>query len=230
MPTDCDALVVSDLHLGQPGKTRPKAVRRFFEELADGRAEWRPGRVVLAGDVFENLDLRHWPDSHWKALAAIRRLEKVVPVVWVRGNHDGPFDAVEFMAGRSELAEPVGADIRSGGTRVLVTHGKWEAKWADDPRATATRREAVEKLRDQWGGYDRKGLHEAVAVARGAVTYARVQGFDAVVCGHTHGPFCGTLDGFPYANTGSWVKGVTPTFVTITRGSFALRRYEGRGD
>ena len=230
MPTDCDAIVVSDLHLGRPGKSRPKQVRRFFEALADGRFEWRPARVVLAGDVFEDLDLRHWPDSHWQALAAIRKVERSIPVAWVRGNHDGPFDAVEFMAWRPDLAEPVGADIRSGDTRVLVTHGKWEAKWADDPRTTVTHREATEKLRDQWAGYDRHGLREAVAVARGVVTYARLKGFDAVVCGHTHGPFCGTLDGFPYANAGSWTKGQTPTFVTLAGGSFAVRRYEPAAD
>lgn len=226
MPTDCDAIVVSDLHLGRRGKTRPTAVRTFCDDLVTGRLPWRPKTVVLAGDVFEDLDLRHWPRSHWQALAAVRRLEAAVPVVWVRGNHDGPFAAVEFMAGRSGLAEPVGTAVRSGGRTVMVTHGKWETPLADDPRSRVTNREATQKLLDQWTGYDRKGLREAVAVARGAVTYARMNEFDAAVCGHTHGPFCGVLDGFPYANCGSWTKGNPATYVTVREGRLALNYYE----
>jgi metallophosphoesterase superfamily enzyme len=63
MPRDCDAIVVSDHHLGKRGKARPKMVRRFFDDLAGDRLPWRPRRVVLNGDVFEDLDLRNWPKT-----------------------------------------------------------------------------------------------------------------------------------------------------------------------
>lgn len=222
-PRECDAIVVSDLHLGKKGKARPKMVRWFFDALARGEL-WRPQQVVLNGDVFENLDFRHWPLSHWNALAAVRRLERVVPVVWVTGNHDGPFEAVAFLAGES-LAEPVGYGLASGDKRFLVTHGKWEMSWGDDPRSSVSYREAVEKLRDQWPGYDRHGLREAVAVARGAVAYTRVDKWDGAICGHTHGPFCGELGGVPYANCGSWTKGNPATYVVAAAGRLSLHTY-----
>jgi UDP-2,3-diacylglucosamine pyrophosphatase LpxH len=95
-----------------------------------------------------------------------------------------------------------------------------------DPRARVTNREAVEKLRDQWAGYDNHGLREAVAVARGAIAYSRIEKFDAAICGHTHGPFCGTLGGFPYANCGSWTKGNPATYVVVDNGWMGLVEYK----
>jgi UDP-2,3-diacylglucosamine pyrophosphatase LpxH len=166
------------------------------------------------------------PKTHWRALAALRNLENRLPVVWVRGNHDGPFAAVEFMARHSHLSEPVGFAFRSGDKRVMVTHGKEHIGLDRDPRARVTNREAVEKLRDQWAGYDNHGLREAVAVARGAIAYSRIEKFDAAICGHTHGPFCGTLGGFPYANCGSWTKGNPATYVVVDNGWMGLVEYK----
>lgn len=234
MPIDCDAIVVSDLHLGRRGKARPKAVRRFFEDIAQGTLLWRPKQVVLAGDVFQDLDFRKWPRSHWAALDAIRALEAVLPVVWVRGNHDGPFEAVRFLCGQYGRAEPVGHAVTSAGKRYMVTHGD---AWSSYAGASAlSYRDAVARLRDDWPHYDRTGLREAVAVARGAVAYARTAGFHGVVCGHTHGPFCGYFGGTrpadgggtktQYANCGSWTKGNPPTFVTLRDGYATLHRYD----
>ena len=232
MPIDCDAIVVSDLHLGRRGKSRPSACRAFFEELAAGELAWRPRTLILNGDIFENLDLRDWPASHWRALLALREAERAVPTVWVAGNHDGPLSAVEFFAHNRRTVEPVGACVMSGGKRVMVSHGKREAGIGRKRlyRSEVTNAEAIAKLRDQWHGYDRHGLREAVDVARGAIWYARHERFDAAVCGHTHGPFCGTLDGFPYANSGSWTKGNPTTCVVIHGGRLTLAHYEHKGE
>jgi UDP-2,3-diacylglucosamine pyrophosphatase LpxH len=215
----CDALILSDFHLGSRKKARPKVLRKFLDELAEG-TRWNPHRVILNGDVIESLDFRKWPISHLETFRAIRQLAKVRKVAWVIGNHEDDSFAVETLMDANIMVEPPGAEVRSGGKLFLAMHGHCRPK-GDNSGVTWT--EAVTKLGDQWS-YKSGDLREAVAVARGAVEYARKEGFVGVICGDTHAPFCGTLGGFPYANCGSWTKGQA-SYVVVHRGQLHLHHY-----
>ena len=39
-----------------------------------------------------------------------------------------------------------------------------------------------------------------------AVNYAKLKGFDAILCGHIHQPALKVLDDIIYLNTGDWVE------------------------
>lgn len=231
--TNCDALILSDLHLGSKKKARPKAVRLFFEALSGGRLAERPGQVILNGDVLEDLDFRRWPASHWEAFAAIRAASARLKIVWVVGNHDGPPDAVTTLAGPQITVECERALFPTGATRCVVAHGHDKAVYGTHAggasRPGPTRAEVTARLQDQWV-YKKKTLWEAVGIARGAVANALELRCGAAVCSHSHSPFVGEfrvggLGAVRYANTGSWTSGQAATYVVASDGDLALREF-----
>jgi hypothetical protein len=79
-------LVISDLHIGQPGGTavleRPKPLRILTETLADY------DRLVLLGDTVE-MSESHWQHSALTAAPILRSLGQAVgKIVVLPGNHD----------------------------------------------------------------------------------------------------------------------------------------------
>jgi Calcineurin-like phosphoesterase len=79
-------LVISDLHVGQPGGTsvleRPKPLQILTERLADY------DRLVLLGDTIE-LSEGHWSHSALTCAPILRRLgQSVGKIVLLPGNHD----------------------------------------------------------------------------------------------------------------------------------------------
>lgn len=227
MIAPCDALILSDFHLGH-SSARPRVVRRFLDGLTAPGVTARPGRVVVAGDALHDLDFRRWKPSHWEALAALRRLAAACPVVWVTGNHDGCAGELAHLVGPGLRVEPAW-DFASGGRRVYVRHGHDEVAIGRRPEcggaSGVSDAEARAALAGAWTYPTDKALRQAVAAARGAVWYARENHFDAAVCGHTHAPFCGTLAGVAYANTGSWTDG-RASYVCVRDGTLSLHHFE----
>ena len=83
MEHDCDTLILSDVHLGSE-------ISRASDGLALLRS-MRFRRLILLGDMFNDLNFRRLKKEHWEFLSHIRKLsnpKRNVEVVWVEGNHD----------------------------------------------------------------------------------------------------------------------------------------------
>ena len=223
----CDALIVSDFHLGSKRKARPRLVRAFFDALRCGELPHRPKKIILNGDVLDDLDFRKWPKSHWEALSAIRSAARVFPTEWVIGNHDGSPQAVEALCGSDINLEEVSAIFQTGDKTVVAMHGHDKHVFGNKAIAHKqgiTHAATMKALCDQWV-YKRSRVMEAVRIARAAVFHAQDHGRQGVVCGHTHGAFSGVLDGIHYANSGSWTSGYPATYVVATQGRLELHAF-----
>lgn len=79
-------MIISDLHLGSE-------VSRASDLLVL-LSQYSFERLVLLGDIFDDLDFRDLGQSHWDFLAYIGDLSKKIEVVWVEGNHDKGFSRI----------------------------------------------------------------------------------------------------------------------------------------
>src|SRR5215475_1028555 len=111
-----DTLILSDVHLGSE-------ISRARDALSLLKStSFR--RLILLGDIFNDLNFRRLRKHHWQFLSEIRKLsnpKRNVEIIWVEGNHD---------RGLSELmAQLVGVRVYEeyqwefGGRRYMAVHG-----------------------------------------------------------------------------------------------------------
>src|ERR1700679_2047442 len=90
-----DTLILSDLHLG----SEISRASDVLELLKSARFR----RLILLGDIFNDLNFRRLKKEHWEFLSHIRKLsnpKRGVEVVWVEGNHDlGLSDLMSHLVG-----------------------------------------------------------------------------------------------------------------------------------
>lgn len=220
-----DAIILSDLHLGAPN-CQDQPLLRLLESIQDGGLETR--QLILNGDVFDSIDFRRLPTSHWAILAKLRQLTEEMPVRWIVGNHDSPRSAFSTLLGNHLLEEYV---LQSGGRRLLVLHGHQfdsflekhvilthAADWGYrmlqivDPshrvarfakRTSKTFLRCTDKVRDE------------------ASAHALMRCMDGVICGHTHRAVIEENDDFGYYNSGCWTE-LPCTYLSVKSGIVRL--------
>jgi len=74
-------LIMSDIHLGSDLLRVKKAIETL------NKYEFK--KLILNGDIFDDLNLKRLGHEHWEVLTKIREISRVAEVVWVIGNHDG---------------------------------------------------------------------------------------------------------------------------------------------
>ena len=73
-------LIISDLHLGSR-VSRAREATEFLKSF-----EFK--KLILLGDIFEDLHLNRLRGDDWKFLALLTHFSKTRKVRWVAGNHD----------------------------------------------------------------------------------------------------------------------------------------------
>ncbi len=218
MRESVDTLIVSDIHLGSR-VARPKAVRRLLE-----RFEFK--RLILLGDIFDDLNFTRLKKDHWNLLSQIRKLsnpERKIEVVWVEGNHDeGLAEIMSLMMGIKVYDEYC---WETSGKKFLAIHGHQFDKFLTEnvviSNVSSFVYDKVQRLDNESQSISRfikrksKGwLRLSNKVASEAMEYGRLKGADAVVCGHTHLSMSKESDDITYYNTGCWTD-VPSTFIAI---------------
>ncbi len=225
--SDVDTIIVSDIHLGSD-------VSRSKRLLALLRS-YSFKRLILNGDVFDDLNFKRLSKDDWKVLSFLRKMSnprRRIDVVWVVGNHDG--GVAEILS--HLLGVPVHEEytFAVADRQLLAIHGHQFDKWITkhvvataiasavylfiqkvDPQHRVSR--WVKRTSKQW-----LRLSEKVGVD--AVRYARHRcDVHAVFCGHTHQPAVKDIEGVLYVNSGSWTDKPSQ-YVTISHdGAIELR-------
>ena len=212
-------LIVSDIHLGSP-VSRAEALSALLREHTFQR-------LILLGDVFENLKFDRLHPAHWELVRTIQALSKAsseVEVVWIEGNHDEGL----CRRGMELLGQPVVEEFvwEAGGTKFVALHGhQFDSLVAERPLLTEVGshlNQALQKLdhRDlrlsRWAKRMSKKLSgQSAKVAEKATAYGQEQRADYVFCGHTHLAMTAQAGSVRYINTGCWTD-IPSTFVGIT--------------
>jgi len=216
---EVETLIVSDLHLGSD-LSRPDALLATLKKYAFQR-------LILLGDIFDDLNFSRLPAGHWELLTYLRRLcepGQNIEVVWVEGNHDRLLSRVT----RNFLGLPVRKRYlwTANGKTFLAMHGhQFDTFVARHPLITEAACRlyfTVQRLDSKHYRFSRflkrtskAWLRMSDLVAEGAAEYARRRGVDGIFCGHTHRSAARVFGKVTYHNTGCWTE-KPATFITLS--------------
>jgi len=223
-----DAIIISDIHLG----SRMCQAKELDEFISRIRVKY----LILAGDVFDDLQfnrLQHW---HWQALSRIRKISDHCEVIWIRGNHD--------VVSARTMSHLLGVHVRNNyewnqrGRRMFVVHGdRWDAFIYKHQTLTSWITwiyDAGQRINSGWTRNVCRWLkkkaklltrnHEAVQFS--ALRFAEKQGYDAIFCGHTHMATLQKFGSIIYGNDGTW-QSDDPHFIGVIGSDVHLCRYKG---
>ena len=196
--------IISDIHLGSR-HCRAEDFSRFMDALpADVR-------LVLNGDILDYW--RPLPPAHADALDKIMaEARRGREVVWIAGNNDQGFRPPD-----SEAIRFVDELTLDEGLRVHVLHGDGFDRLMHGNILCTWPFKVMHALRQMAG---RPSMHVAQyarrwrllfdwlkdRIVRNALIYAEKNGYDAIVCGHTHFPEECHRHGVRYLNPGCWTE------------------------
>ncbi len=213
---EINTLVFSDVHLGAP-------TSRAFD-LINTLKEYRFKRLVIAGDMFEDLSFQHLKSTHWELLEHIGKLSRRgVDVIWLEGNHDIKF--YHFMAQMIGIPAHIEYTWEVNGRRFLALHGhRFDSfianndllgrllaefyTWLQRKFSSHLIDMVLFKFADNW-------MRVTEQVAEHAVEYAKKKNCDIVICGHTHFVYHLKKDSVEYYNVGCWNN--SPSYILVVQ-------------
>lgn len=199
-------------------------------EAKDVLKQYKFNRLILLGDIFDDLNFKRLKKEHWSFLSYIRKLSNPknnVEVVWVEGNHDeGLSKITSHFLGIKVYKE---YSFRIEDKNVLAIHGHQFDRFLNENIIISNiasfiydkiqRFSGEKQTLARWVKGKSKGwLRLANKIALRASEYAKNRGFNTVVCGHTHQPMyrCFEETGISFYNTGCWTE-IPSTYITISK-------------
>ncbi|TSC62739.1 MAG: hypothetical protein G01um101448_1082 [Parcubacteria group bacterium Gr01-1014_48] len=217
MPQQVDTLIFNDVHL-RSRVCRADALLVMLDDFVCNR-------IVLNGDIFDDLKFHKLPRSHTKVVARIESLSKACEVVWVQGNHDKEYigipeyfweynrekylaihgDSFDDIHKQNPLLANFG-DIVYRAAQVILTHERPLAR-------------NIKARNKRW-------LQASQIIARGAAEYAHTVGAKYVFCGHTHRAMHSSFPdlGVEYYNSGCWTD-IPSTCITVSKQGIEIHEY-----
>jgi len=201
-----NAIIVSDLHIGSRHFLL-QDFERFLKNLPEDH------ELILNGDIINNPYMELLP-SHQRILDLIEQVSFHQKVVWVLGNHDIGYTPKKF--GEVQFKKSYTLE-----NRLLIVHGYDFDEIMPKNQAFIKAFKIMHNLRVKLGA---KPVHVAKYAKKWKILYkvlcnnvmmnalkcAMENGYEAVVCGHTHYPEDRFFNGIRYINTGAWTE--SPAF------------------
>ena len=217
-PLRVDTLLVSDIHLG----SAVSRASHLLEQLK--RHSFR--RLILLGDVFDNLNFKRLRDDHWQLLSYIRDLtepELGVEVVWILGNHDAPLENFSPFIGAEGTSEFA---WEHSGKKYLAIHGHQFDSFLRRNKVFSTTAAYMFLTVQKFSGANQKfprflkklskgWLRLSKQVGQKAMAYAQTKGAAVIFCGHTHKAIQFSSGPIHYFNTGSSTD-IPASYITIS--------------
>jgi UDP-2,3-diacylglucosamine pyrophosphatase LpxH len=216
-----NTIILSDIHLGSEVSRAGKAIEVL--------KSYNFKRLILLGDIFDDLDFDRLRREHWSFLSYVRELsnpKNKIDVIWVEGNHDeGLSKIMSHLIGIMVYKMYV---FKCGSQNILAIHGHQFDRFLNNNLLLSNIAGYFYKLIQKWGGKNQKlaryikrqskgwmRISEKVAV--GAIKYAQKRKANIVICGHTHiatqEPYI--LNDIKYYNTGCFTD-VPSQYIIIT--------------
>jgi UDP-2,3-diacylglucosamine pyrophosphatase LpxH len=175
-------------------------------------------RLILLGDIFDDLDFNRLNKEHWSFLSHIRKLsnpKRNVEVIWVEGNHDAGLSKItSHFLGIKVYKE---YSFQLNGNNILAIHGHQFDRFLNENVIISNIASSIyDKIQKSGGekqtfarwikGKSKGWLRLAEKIAKGASEYAYHKGYGIVICGHTHQPTSMYFEEMEirYFNTGCW--------------------------
>jgi UDP-2,3-diacylglucosamine pyrophosphatase LpxH len=208
-------IILGDVHLGSP-LCRTGQLLEVLERVPYDR-------LILNGDIFDDLNFRRLRRQHWLVMEKLRHQSQRREIIWIRGNHDGSASVLRHLLGVPILKQ---FTFTFRGEKVYVIHGDE----FDDFQSSVKKMHRLRSLRDIFYGFaiwfdvPRKAAiqwaqrstyvfaRSATKVRNKAVEKGRSLNARWVVAGHTHHREVSTHSGVTYLNPSSWLTS-NPAYV-----------------
>ncbi len=244
-PREIEVAVISDLHLATYA-CKPKKILKYLKSI-------NPQTLVLNGDIIDawRFTRNYFPKPHLKVVRQIiKMMEKGVRIFYITGNHD------EFLRnfapteiGNLKIVNQLILEL--DGQKTWIFHGdifdntihrkKWLAKFGAALKGfLSLLNNQINQLR-RLLGKDEVILYKSIkhrllrdklnlkANESKILNAAIQQGYQHVICGHTHVPKDKEIKvdeiTFRYLNCGDWVEHFTAT--EYNQGQWHLYYYNG---
>lgn len=201
-----NAIVVSDLHIGSRF-----FLHHDFENFLSNIPE--DCELILNGDIIDDPNKNLQP-SHQRVLHLIEQISRRQKVIWVRGNHDNGYACNGFKHIHFKTYYTIE-------NRLLINHGYDFDEIMPRSQVFIKSFKMIHDIMIKFGSspvhvanYAKQFelLYKVLRdnVMKNAVNCALENGYEAVVCGHTHYPEDRVYNGIRYMNTGAWTE--SPAF------------------
>ena len=197
-------------------------------------------RLILLGDIFDNLNFARLKKDHWNLLSIVRKLsnpKRNMDVVWVEGNHDdGLAEIMSHLIGIEVHKEYI---WELNGFRYLAIHGHQFDRFLNENVIISSIASFIYDRIQRWGSEKQtvarflksksKGwLRLAKKVADGASEYARHKKANVVICGHTHqeSKYEYPEKGITYYNSGCWTDLPSSYIVIYEDGKVEIKYFD----
>lgn len=215
---EVSTIIVSDIHLGSD-VARPKAVKEMLQ-----RYDFK--RLILLGDIFDDLNFSRLKKEHWNLLSYIRKLsnpEKKIKVIWVEGNHDeGLSEIMSHLIGIKVYKEYYWI---SNGKKYLAIHGHQFDRFLNENVLISNissfiyyKIQKYDRQNQKISRYIKrrsKGwLRLSNKVADGAIKYAAENEANVIFCGHTHQTLYKKDMNIEFYNSGCWTD-IPSSYIVI---------------
>lgn len=218
-------LIISDFHMGS------KVSRS--KQAAELLSNFQFKKLILLGDIFENLNFKRLSDDDWKLISVISKLSKTTKVRWVEGNHDkGLADMFSALTGVRLYRVYIWQHRKR---KYLAIHGHQFDNFLIDNAFLSILVNQIYNLIQILDFQDKrisrylkrrsKGwLRLSEKVASRAILYARLRGVEYIFCGHTHKAMYKKRGKIHYYNSGCWTD-VPSTYITLDGKSIKINEY-----
>lgn len=218
-------LIISDLHLGSR-VSRAKEATDFLKGF-----DFK--KLILLGDIFEDLHLNRLRTDDWKFLSLLGRLSKTRKVRWVVGNHDK--DLAKIFAAFTGAKVSNVYTWRHRNKKFLAIHGhQFDNFMVNNVFLSIVACQIYyliqlidfrDKRISRYVKRQSKGwLRLSDKVADRAFLYARFRRVGYIFCGHTHKAMEEKRGKIHYYNSGCWTD-VPSTYITEDKGKVLIHKY-----
>jgi len=218
-------LIVSDFHLGTKVSQS--------EEITNFLKTFNFKKLILLGDIFEDLNFKRLRTADWELLSRISKISKDRKVIWVEGNHDKGL--TDFFSSLTKIRVRKVYKWKYNNKKYIAIHGHQFDNFLVDNAIISVVANQIYNLIQFLDFKDRrisrfikrksKGwLRLSKKVAERAILYAKFRQVDYIFCGHTHKAMKKESGRVTYYNSGCWTD-LPSTYITLDRNGIEIKEY-----
>jgi len=219
-------LIISDLHLGSR-VSRAKEAAEFLKNF-----EFK--KLILLGDIFEDLNFNRLRSDDWKFLALLTKFSKTRKVRWVVGNHDKDLAKIFAAFTGAKVYNVYVWRVRS--KKFLAIHGHQFDNFMINNAFLSLIAVKIYNFVQIVDFKDKRisryikresklWMRNSEKVAARAILYARFRRVDCIFCGHTHKAMQERRGKIRYYNSGCWTD-IPSTYITIDGKKIEICKYQ----
>jgi len=218
-------LIMSDLHLGSSVSKSKEAIT-FIKKI-------KFKKLILLGDIFENLNFKKLKKSEWEFLSLITKISKKSKVIWVEGNHDKGLTEIFANFTGSRVCKVYEWQYKK--RKYLAIHGHQFDNFLVDNAILSFLANQIYNFIQLIDFSDYKisrlikrkskgWLRLSEKVAKRATLYGKLKRVDYIFCGHTHKTNQKIKKNISYYNCGCWTD--TPSsYITLNKEKIEIHKY-----